>query len=243
MNIQVPHLSIVIPAYNEAGRILAALEKIEAFLKQQAYSAEVLIVDDCSSDKTVDVVKKIITSRPNYRLLMNQVNTGKGASVRKGMLAASGRFRLFSDADLSTPIEEVNKFLELIKSYDVIIGSRRIRGARVAVRQPIFREGAGRIFSVLVRLLTLRGFIDTQCGFKLFNAQSAQEVFKRQTIERFGFDVEILYIAKKLGFKIKEAPVTWFDSPFTRVRLLRDSTQMFLDLIRIRVNGWRGRYQ
>ncbi|MCG3205443.1 MAG: Undecaprenyl-phosphate mannosyltransferase [Elusimicrobia bacterium] len=234
-------ISIIIPALNEEKRILPTLEKIAQYLNQQSYSSEVIVVDDGSSDHTPKIVQTFAQKHPRFRLIMQPENLGKGAAVKKGMLVARGDHRLFSDADLSTPIEELEKFL----SYraDVVIGSRRVKGCRIEKRQPFFREAAGRIFSVLVRCLTLRGFIDTQCGFKLFTAQAAQEIFSRQTISRFGFDVEVLFIAQLKGFRIIEAPVTWIDSPFTRVRFFRDSTRMFLDLVRIRLNHFRRRYQ
>ena len=244
-------LSVIIPAFNEERRILPTLEKVDAYLKGQTYTSEVIIVDDCSTDKTFSVVKEFIAARPTWRLFKNAQNLGKGASVKHGMLAAKGEFRLFSDADLSTPIEEVEKFFPYFDAgpdgraaYDVVIGSRRVKGAQVAVRQPFMREAAGRVFSRLVRLLTLRGFVDTQCGFKMFTAQAAENIFFKETINRFGFDVEILYIAIKIfGYRVKEAPVVWMDSIFTRVRLLQDSSRMFVDLLRIPWNDLRGLYR
>ena len=235
-------LSIIVPAYNEATRIGPTLQKIFAYLARQSYAAEVLVVDDASTDKTADAVEKILSGKAHCRLLRNEKNIGKGGSVRRGMLEAQGELRLFSDADLSTPIEEVEKFFKQVPPFDVVIASRRVKGCNVAKRQPVMREASGRVFSLLVRLLTLRGFIDTQCGFKLFTAKAAEDIFRRQTINRFGFDVEILYIAKKMGYRIKESPVTWFDSPDTRVRFLRDATRMFLDLLIIRWNDVRGLY-
>jgi dolichyl-phosphate beta-glucosyltransferase len=240
------HLSIIIPAYNEAARILPSLEKINAFLKIQSYTAEVIVVDDCSRDRTYDLVRDFIANKTGYKLIRNLENLGKGASVKKGMLEAKGAYRLFSDADLSTPIDEVYKFLDLITTggYDVVIGSRRVRGAVLDKRQPMYREASGRVFSVLVRMLTLKGFIDTQCGFKMFSAAMAEKVFPRQTIDGFGFDVEILTIAATVcRARVCEAPVRWKDSRETRVRLFRDSTKMFLDLLRIRFNLSRGVYR
>jgi dolichyl-phosphate beta-glucosyltransferase len=201
-------------------------------------------VDDCSTDRTYDVVRRFIENRPTYQIRKNPVNMGKGASVKAGMSVAKGACRLFTDADLSTPIEEVGRLLELLVNADMVIGSRRVKGAKVALRQPALRELAGRIFSVIVRVLTLKGFIDTQCGFKLFTALAAEKIFPRQTINGFGFDVELIYIAvRRLGLRVIEAPVTWFDSPQTKVRVLRDSTRMFLDLFTIRLNDLTGRYK
>ncbi len=237
------NLSVIIPAYNEEKRIGPTLWKIAAFLSRQSYKSEIIVVDDASFDRTRAVVEDFPTDKVPVRLLTNNKNIGKGAAVRRGMQQAKGAHRLFSDADLSTPIEEVEGFLKLSPPYEVVIGSRRVKGSNVAKRQPALREASGRIFSLLVRLFTVRGFIDTQCGFKMFTAKAADEVFKRQTINRFGFDVELIYIAKKLGFKIKEAPVTWVDSPDTRVRLLRDAPKMFLDLLTIPLNNLRHKYK
>ncbi len=240
--ISTPTLSIIIPAYNESKRILPTLEKIEKFRQLQSYTTEIIVVDDASTDGTSDVVETFIADKPFFRLVRNEKNIGKGGSVQRGMLLAEGAYRLFSDADMSTPIEEVQKFLGL-KYVDVVIGSRRVTGAHLAKRQPVLREAAGRIFSVLVRFLVLRGFLDTQCGFKMFTGAVAEKVFRRQTIMRFGFDVEILFVAKKIGCEIREVGVHWEDSPFTRVHLFRDSTAMFLDLLRIRRNDAKGRYK
>lgn len=235
-------LSIVIPAYNEEVRILPTLETIRSYLDQQTYSWEVLVVDDCSRDRTRGLVAGFVEKNKKFTLLTNDRNLGKGAAVKKGMLKAHGSFRLFFDADLSIPIEEIDRFFAEIKNYDIVIGSRRVAGAVLIKRQPVVREASGRIFSVLVRLFTLRGFLDTQCGFKMFTAKAAQAIFPKLTIERFGFDVEALFIAKKRGFKIKEAPVRWVDSPQSQVRLWRDASRMFLDLFRIRLNNWRNLY-
>jgi len=241
-------LSVVVPAYNEALRILPTLEKIKSFLKKQPYRSEVLVIDDCSTDDTFEVVRARTAAWPNFKLIRNEKNLGKGGSVRRGMMEVTGRHRLFSDADLSTPIEEVRRFLDYVSTdgthkVDVVVGSRRITGAHIAVRQPVHREAAGRFFSLLVRLLTLQGVIDTQCGFKLFSREAANQIFRRQTIFGFGFDVEILFIAKVLGFKVKEAPVVWTDSPHTKVNFWRDSIVMFIDLLRIRWNQVRGLYR
>src|ERR1044071_9883108 len=244
-----PHLSIIIPAYNEGQRIGPSLESVEAFIKNQSYKTDVFVMNDHSLDSTRDVVEAFIKGKPHYRLVNNLTNMGKGAAVQKGMMMSKGDFRLFTDADMSTPIEEVTKLLALAdpadpskEKYVVVIGSRRLPGSQVELRQPFFREAAGRFFSLLVRMLALRGFLDTQCGFKLFRGDSADNIFFRQTIHRFGFDVEVLYIAEKLGYKILEAPVVWKDSPNSTVRLHRDSVDMFLDLFKIRKNDFWGAY-
>jgi len=244
------HLSIIVPAYREEKRILPTLQKIEAYRRVKPFRSEVIIVDDCSPDGTCRVVEQFMADKTGYRLLRNEKNTGKGGSVRNGMLAAQGTYRLFSDADLSTPIEDADGFFNYFEGavdgakYDVVIGSRRVAGAHLVQRQPLHREASGRIFSLLVRALAVPGFYDTQCGFKMFTAAAAEQIFKRQTIPGFGFDVEILFIALNvLGYKIKEAPVHWEDSPATTVRLFRDSTRMFRDLLTIRKNNEKKIYQ
>ncbi len=244
-----PYLSIIIPAFNEGKRIGASLEAVEAFLAKQSYPAEVFIVNDCSLDDTKTVVEEFVKNKPQFNIINNLSNMGKGAAVQKGMMMAHGQFRLFADADMSTPIEEVEKFLEYAdpkngaEKFDVVIGSRRVAGAQIDVRQPIHREAAGRFFSLIVRVLAVRGFLDTQCGFKLFSADAANNIFPRLTIHRFGFDVEALYIAHKFGYKMREAPVFWKDAPGSTVRLHRDSIDMFLDLFKIRKNDILGAYK
>ena len=251
-----PYLSIIIPAFNEGRRLLATLETVDAFLGRQPYAAEVLVVNDCSSDDTGGVVRRMREGKIHLRLIEHPENRGKGAAVKTGVEAARGEFVLFSDADLSTPIEEVNNLMKWARGgndghgavvpggFDVVMASRRLKGARLEKRQPIYREGSGRVFSIFVRLFVFGGFRDTQCGFKLFTREAAKAIFARQTIPGFGFDVEILFIAlKKLGLKVKETPVVWRDHPDTRVHLLKDSLRMFTDLFLIRWRDGRGRYR
>ncbi len=239
----IPFLSIIVPAYNEGARLGPTLEKIAAFTSRQSFSSEIIVVDDGSTDGTRALAEAFAAKNKNTVVAANPGNQGKGAAVKRGMLLARGKWRLFTDADSSTPIEFVNTFFPLADSgYDVVIGSRRVRGADVAKRQPFYRQGSGNIFSVLVRLLLLRGFIDTQCGFKLFSGAAAELIFPRLTIDGFGFDVEVLYIAVKRGLRVKEAPVRWIDSPYTHVHLVRDAAKMFTDLLRIRLNDKLGKY-
>lgn len=247
-NVQ-PVLSIIIPAFNEAKRIGATLEKIEAYRSKLPYLSEVILVNDHSNDQTLSIMENFAKNRPGYLILSNPVNFGKGFSVQQGMLTSRGKFRLFSDADLSTPIEEVGNLLPHLDppdksapQWDIVIGSRRMPGSKIVVHQPVYREAAGRFFSLLVRIFTVRGFLDTQCGFKLFTAKAASEVFRCVTIPGFGFDVELLYIARQKGFRVLEAPVVWEDSPDSTVRLHRDATKMFADLILIRWRGFWGAY-
>jgi dolichyl-phosphate beta-glucosyltransferase len=231
-----PFLSVIIPAYNEEARLPKTLERVEAYLSQQDYSWELIVMDDGSKDRTVEAAEKAMSS-PHSRVVKNRRNMGKGATVRNGMLLAGGRFRLFSDADLSTPIEEAEKLLRAVQEegYDVAIGSRALKESRLEVRQPFYREMMGRMFNLIVQIVLLGGIKDTQCGFKLFSARAAEEVFARQQLEGFSFDVEVLVLARRLGFRIAEVPVRWLDSPASRVSPLRDSIRMFLDVVRVRL--------
>jgi dolichyl-phosphate beta-glucosyltransferase len=239
-----PLLSIIIPAYNEEKRIRPTLERVFAFLDAQDYAWEVIVVDDCSSDKTIEVASGASQGRANFRVLRNEVNSGKGASVRRGMLEAKSGLLLFSDADLSTPIEEVNRFIEKAREgFGVVIGSRAIRGANIVTHQPIYRRLMGKTFNKIVRVMLVRGIKDTQCGFKMFTREAAQKIFPLQRIDRFAFDVEALFLARKFGFKIHEMPVTWKDSPLTRISTFRDSFSMFAALFTIRLNNLRGLYR
>jgi len=239
-------LSIVIPAFNEGQRLGASLEAVLGYLRGTPFEKhEVVVVDDGSSDDTAAVVDRFRATHPEVRLLRNPSNRGKGYSVRHGMLEASGDWILFTDADLSAPIEELGKLLDAAtrRHAAVAIGSRALDRSLIGVHQSWFRENAGRMFNLLVRLIAGLPFADTQCGFKLFTRQAAHQVFRRLRLERFGFDVEALYLARKLGFQAVEVPVRWNHSEGTKVRMLRDSLNMFLDLGRVRWNDLRGRYR
>jgi len=235
-----PRLSVVIPAYNEARRLPASLGRINAFLEARGDSFEIVVADDGSQDATAAVAESQGGRR--LRVLRSERNRGKGHAVRRGMLAANGERRLMTDADLSTPIEELIALeARLDQGFDVAIGSRAVRGARIEVRQGRFRETAGRVFNVLVRLLLLPGIRDTQCGFKLFTARSAHAAFEPIRLDGFSFDVEALYVARRLGLRVAEVPVLWRNDAATRVGGL-SGTRAFLDLVRIRLNGTAGRY-
>jgi dolichyl-phosphate beta-glucosyltransferase len=237
------YLSVVIPAYNEAGRIGPALRRVLDYLDAQPYEAEVLLVSDGSWDRTIGEVRAVAGDRPNVVVLDNRINRGKGFSVRRGVLGSGGRFVLFSDADLATPIEEVEKLLAFLQNgYNVAIASRGLPDSDIRVRQPLWRQSMGRVFNVFVQQLALPGIRDSQCGFKCFPREVAQRVFSLQRIERFGFDVEVLWIARKLGYRIAEIPVTWIDHPVSKVHPVRDSIRMLVDLLRIRFNDRRGVY-
>lgn len=233
-----PFLSIVIPAYNEELRLQSTIEAVEGWAAQQEFSWELVVVDDGSRDRTIEVARASFR-RPESRVVSNPRNMGKGATIRNGMTNhARGQWRLFTDADNSTPIEEVGKLLERARSgnYSIAIGSRALADSRLEVRQPIYREMMGRVFNLFVRALVLPGIRDTQCGFKLFTAEAADYVFRHQQLDGFSFDVEILALAHARGFRITEVPVRWIDSPASRVSPIRDSIHMFMDLLRIR---WR----
>ncbi len=234
-----PYLSIVIPVYNEAKRLPQTIQTITEYLKKKHFSSEIILVDDGSSDGSTEHVQQ----SDRIRVLRHVKNQGKGAAVRTGMLAARGELVLFSDADLSTPIDELDVFLKHIKKYAVVIGSRSIKGARVEQYQPLYRVLIGKVFNKFVRLITIRGIIDTQCGFKLFTRQAAQDVFKRQTMKGFSFDVEVLYIARRHGYAILEHPVRWKNAPGSKVSPLKDSIRMLRDLVIIRLNDLRGLYK
>lgn len=236
-----PFLSIVIPAHNEEKRLPPSLEKIQHFLNSQAYSAEVLIIENGSSDRTLDIAQDFSRQMP-YLRVMHEEARGKGLAVRRGMLEARGEYRFICDADLSMPIEQVNRFLPpAIPQPEVVIGSREAPGA-VRYNEPAYRHLIGRIFNGLVRWAALPGLQDSQCGFKCFRADVAEAVFSRQTFSGMSFDVEVLFIARRLGYHIQEVPIDWYFDPDSRVRLVDDSLRMFLDLLTIQQNARQGRY-
>ena len=238
-----PDLSIIIPAYNEEQRLPSTLEKIAAFLKDEPTSTEVVVVDDGSSDNTVVVAESFRGKLPQLRVISNGTNRGKGYSVRNGSLQARGRVALFTDADLSAPIEESRKLIEALKTHDVAIGSRAMDRGLIGVHESLFREFAGIVFNKIVRFILWLPFVDTQCGFKAFRMERCRILFEQQTIERFGFDPELLYLARHHGLSIVEVPVRWSHSPATKVSMMRDSVQMFMDVFIIRWNSLKGRYR
>lgn len=233
-------LSLVIPAYNESNRIGETLNQCTEYLAGQDYNSEIIVVDDGSDDGTAEFVRQ---NFPGARVLAYERNRGKGYAVKQGMTAASGQYRLFYDADGSTPATEIDKIWPPLENgADVVIGSRSSPGSQVEVHQSRLRELMGRTFNRFTRILLGNTFIDTQCGFKVFSAEAAERVFPRQTIDRFGFDSELLYIARLHNLNVAEIPVRWINSPNSRVALIGDSVSMFTDLLRIRLNGIRGRY-
>src|SRR4030042_6479263 len=235
-------LSIVIPAYNEESRLPATLRAILSYCDKNAILAEVIVVDDGSSDSTASVAKSIGGSR--VIVLKNRVNRGKGFSVHRGLLAASHRLILMTDSDLATPIEELAVLLSWReKNYDIIIGSRNIGRSKARASQSFFRSLLGKAFPFIVNLLVLRGFKDTQCGFKLFTKQAAEQITRLARIQGYCFDVEMLYIGKKLGYRIKEVAVAWIDQPESKLSPLRDGPRMIAELAAIRQNSLQGKYE
>jgi glycosyltransferase involved in cell wall biosynthesis len=242
MNAPALELSIIIPAFNEEKRLGRALERIRDYITVKGFDAEVIVVDDGSNDGTAKLAEEWHARVPNLRLLSNGRNRGKGYSVRHGVLEARGRIALFTDADLSAPIEEADKLLAALNHADVAIGSRALDRSLISVHQSRVRELAGIMFNLIVRLMTGVNFRDTQCGFKAFIRQPAKIVFEQQRVEGFGFDPEILFLAKRHGLRAVEIPVRWAHDPATKVNVIRDSLRMFSDLVRIRWNWLLGRY-
>lgn len=237
-------ISVIIPAYNEEQRIVPTLRRISEYLKDSWMDYEILIVDDGSTDGTARAVMELSDSLPNVNLLRSERNLGKGGAVKKGVLSSRGEFLLISDADLSTPIEEMEKLLQFIdEGFDIAIGSRGLSTSEIKVRQPWYREGMGKTFNVLVRVLLMDGIKDTQCGFKLFRGDVARKIFEKSRIGGFSFDVEVLFLAGKMGYGIKEVPIRWINSPASKVRILKDSVRMFLDILVTRLNWARGAYR
>ncbi|HEY3927297.1 MAG TPA: dolichyl-phosphate beta-glucosyltransferase [Candidatus Koribacter sp.] len=235
--------SIVIPAYNESDRIAASLEKIVAFLAEQRWSAEVLVVNDGSSDNTAAIVREFAARYPFIRLIENPGNRGKGYSVRNGMLQATGDRVLFTDADLSAPITEAPKlFAEIEKGADVVFGSRWLVAKMQTERQSIMRQVAGRMYNIFMRVLLGLPYKDTQCGFKAFDRKAIDTIFPRQHIERWGFDVELLFLARKFQFRITEVPVQWAHDDRSKINPLVDGIKMFGEMVSIRWNSLTGRY-
>ena len=238
-------LSVIVPAYNEERRIGSSLEATCAYLGTLDIRSEIVVVDDGSIDRTAEIARGFDTPDLPVRVLTLDVNQGKGAAVRAGALHAIGTYILMTDADLSAPITEVDLLLPALSQgrADIVIGSRGLPESRLGIRQPWLRERMGRTFNLLVRAVTGLPLMDTQCGFKMFTREAAGHVFPRQRIRGFGFDVEVLYIAHRAGYRILEQPIAWNDSPGSKVHPVRDSLLTFLDLVRIRVWDWRGLYR
>lgn len=234
------HLSLIIPAYNEAEHIGGTLRTVGAYLERQPYESEIVVVDDGSRDGTAEIAASAWSAA---RVISYRPNRGKGHAVRTGMQAGQGAYRVFYDADASTPIEELEKLWpRFADGADIVIGSRSLPQSQVEVHQTWVRERMGRVFNLLLKLFGLTAFLDTQCGFKGFTARACEIVFPRQSIERFGFDAELLYIAQRHGLRIDEVPVRWVNCADTRVNALTDSWRMFVDVLCIRIKALLGEY-
>ena len=247
MNVRAPQLSIIIPAYNEEQRLPRTLARIREYFGESHIAPEdleIIVVDDGSTDKTLQIARALTDEIPQLRCISNPGNRGKGYSVKHGMLEARGEVGLFTDADLSSPIEECQKLFEAIEAgNDIAVGSRALDRSLIATHQSRFREVAGMIFNGFVRLFTGLPIYDTQCGFKAFDLSVSRKIFQEQRVDDFGFDPEILFLAKKYGLRIAEVPVRWAHDEGTKVHMLRDSALMLAGLVRMRWNWFRGLYR
>jgi dolichyl-phosphate beta-glucosyltransferase len=236
-----PFLSLIIPAHNEETRLPDTLGQVDKFLTEQTYATEVVLIENGSQDHTFAIAQEFASTHPQFKVLQN-AKSGKGRAVRQGMLAAQGEYRFMCDVDLSMPIVEVNRFLPpTLEGYDISIASREISGA-VRYNEPYYRHLVGRVYNGLIRTLALPGLQDTQCGFKCFSKRAAEDLFPRQTLTGWSFDVEILFIASILGYRVVEIPINWYYYPHSKISVVRDSFKMGLDLITIRLNALRGIY-
>lgn len=245
------YLSVIIPSYNEETRLPNTLNNAVQFLSQKPFQSEIIVVDDGSQDQTFQIASSFLSSQnsPNqtisYQIIKNSKNLGKGQSIRNGVAKARGLLILFTDADDSTPIEELDKFIPLMKPQgknDIVIGSRHLKESSILVHQPWHRKLLGRSANLLIQLLLLPGITDTQCGFKLFNANIAKDLFAKTFLPRWGFDMEILFLARKMGYQILEVPVTWLNSSTSRLRPVKDGLKTLKELLEIKLNNWQDRY-
>ena len=233
-------LSIIIPAHNEESRLPDTLEQVFRFLDRQSFESEVLVVENGSRDNTFEVARQFAESHANFRVMQSE--KGKGAAVRRGMLEASGEYRFMCDADLSMPVEEIEKFIPpALEAFDVAIASREAVGA-VRHNEPWYRHLGGRGINYIIQFLILPGLNDTQCGFKCLRAEVAQEIFTRQTMNGWSFDIEMLHLARRRHYRVCEIPIHWYYHPETKVSAMRDALRMIVDIFRIHVNAWRGLY-
>jgi glycosyltransferase involved in cell wall biosynthesis len=236
-----PFLSIVIPAHNEETRLPRTLQQVFAFLEKQPYESEILIIENGSSDRTLELAQETAKQRANL-IVIHEEQRGKGNAVRRGMLAARGQYRFICDADLSMPIEEVSKFLPpALEDFDVAIGSREAPGA-VRYNEPPYRHIGGRAINLAIRLLILPGLNDTQCGFKCFRSDVAADIFQQQTLLGWSFDIEILYLARRKKMRVREIPIHWYFDADSKVSAIRDALRMIMDIFRIHYNALRGKY-
>ena len=236
-----PFLSIVIPALNEEKRLPEALEQLFSFLQAQTYSSEVVLVENGSQDRTLEIARSYAERYPQLRVFQNQ-QRGKGLAVQRGMLEAQGEYRFMCDVDFSMPVAEINRFLPpALVDYDIAIASREAPGA-VRIREPYYRHFIGRVYNLLIRILALPGLNDTQCGFKCFRAAAAEDLFRRQTLPGWSFDVEVLFIGRRSGMRVVEVPIDWYYNADSKIRIFQDSLKMGVDLLKMRYNALRGVY-
>jgi len=236
-----PLLSIIIPALNEENRLPSTLEKTFGFFSSQPYEYEVVVVENGSQDRTLQIAQEFASVHPQYRVLHESAR-GKGLAVRRGVLEARGEYRFMCDADLSMPISEVNRFIPpQITDCDIAIGSREGHGA-IRYDEPYYRHAGGRLINLMIRLLALPGLNDTQCGFKCFHCQAAEDIFRYQTLTGWSFDIELLYIARKRGYRMIEIPIPWYFNPQSKLNAVLDSVRMGRDILTIRRNARKGLY-
>lgn len=236
-----PFLSIIIPAHNEESRLPRTLEQVFAFLEKQSYLSEVIVVENGSTDRTLELMQEFAASHSNM-IVAHENQRGKGNAVRRGMLEARGKYRFICDADLSMPIDEINKFLPpAVDDFDIVIASREAPGA-VRFNEPSYRHLGGRAINLAIRFLILPGLNDTQCGFKCFRADAAEYLFRRQTLMGWSFDIELLYLARRKKMRVKEIPIHWYFDADSKVNAVRDALRMLGDIFRIHINAWRGKY-
>jgi len=236
-----PFLSIIIPSHNEEIRLPRTLRQVFAFLEKQSYSAEVIVIENGSSDRTLEMANEF-ASRHSNLIVIHEEQAGKGNAVRRGVLEARGEYRFICDADLSMPITELGKFLPpVLTDFDIAIASREAPGA-ARYNEPSYRHWGGRAINLMIRLLILPGLNDTQCGFKCFHAEAAEKIFHQQTLLGWSFDIELLYLARKKRMRIKEIPVNWYFDADSKVKAVRDALRMIGDIFRIHINALRGRY-
>jgi len=234
-------LSVVIPAHNEENRLPKTLEQVLGFLDEQSFTSEVVVVENGSVDRTLDVAKDFASRHKRVRVIQSE--RGKGAAVKRGMLEAQGEYRFMCDADLSMPVEEIVKFIPpALENYDIAIASREAKGA-VRYNEPAYRHLGGRGINFIIQALILPGLNDTQCGFKCFSAKATEAIFPLQSLNGWSFDIELLYIARKRGYRVHEIPIHWYHHPDTKVSALRDAVQMIKDIFRIHANARRGLYK
>ncbi len=237
-------LSIVIPAFNEEKRLGETLDRIAGYARENSIDSEILVVDDGSLDETSEIARKESLRHSNIRLVRNEENMGKGFSIRRGILASKGTLVLVTDADLSAPIEEFDTLFRVLREYDhdIVIGSRGIDSSKIEIKQPWLRRVMGKVFNRVVRSITKLPFKDTQCGFKLMVRQKVKPIIEIMKVDRFSYDVELLFLAHKFGLRIAEVPVVWRDSRATRVKMISDSFNMVWDVAKIRMDYRRGKY-